>query len=165
MNDSLISCGPWLTNPDTGRITVGFTTARLCAAYLAFRRTSDELGFAHNFVVPQGHEHAAQQRIILPTGDDQQCGTDQRHRNPAGIDRFRTALFDPVGEEDFVEKKSHYEYQDSRNDPCRGTISGQHRFRHVEHHSGIRLNLGTRIFQKTRKKFYFSKQKLDTCKI
>lgn len=42
MNDPLISCGPWLTNPDTGRITVGFTTARPCAAYLEFRRTFSE---------------------------------------------------------------------------------------------------------------------------
>lgn len=42
MNDSLISCGPWLTNPGTGQITVGFTTARPSVAYLEYRRTAFE---------------------------------------------------------------------------------------------------------------------------
>jgi hypothetical protein len=41
MSDCLISCGPWLTNPDPGGITVGFTTTRPCAAYLEFKKTAE----------------------------------------------------------------------------------------------------------------------------
>ena len=42
MPESLISCGPWLTNPDVGRISIGFATSRPCAAYLEYRRSSGE---------------------------------------------------------------------------------------------------------------------------
>ena len=35
--DKYISHGPWLTNPDIGRITIGFSTSRPCAAAVALR--------------------------------------------------------------------------------------------------------------------------------